>query len=109
MNMNDYQDMAVSTAVYPNQGNNLAYTALGLTGEAGEFADKVKKVIRDAGGVATPDAKAAMAKELGDVLWYVANSAKELGYTMEDIAAKNISKLAARKLAGTLQGSGDDR
>lgn len=109
MKMNDYQEMAISTAVYPNKGNNLAYTALGLCGESGEFADKVKKIIRDCDGVATEEAKAAMAKELGDVLWYVASCASELGYDMETIASKNIAKLTARKLAGTLQGSGDDR
>lgn len=103
MNLNDYQDIAQSTAVYPN-ARGLEYVALGLAGEAGEFANKVKKVIRDG----TYD-QAALADELGDVLWYLAMAAYEIDVSLSWIAQRNVTKLAERKRAGTLKGSGDNR
>lgn len=108
MRFDEYETIIAETAVYPNAGSGssmaLAYTALGLTGEAGEFSEKVKKRIRD--GVF--DARLA-AKELGDVLWYLTASAKELGYSLQDIAEMNMVKLLSRKERGTLHGSGDTR
>lgn len=92
----------METAIFPaDQG--LAYTTLGLAGEAGEIANKVKKVIRD--GRSTD----GIADELGDVLWYLAAVANELGADLGDIADANLAKLASRAKRGKLGGSGDNR
>lgn len=108
MNFNEYQDALGAFAVYPDKGmknkSALAYCALGLTGEAGEYAEKVKKYLRD--DFLDPN---LAAKELGDVLWYVARSAAELGYTLDEVAQMNIDKLNSRKARGVLGGSGDNR
>ena len=109
MDLNDYQFAALQTAVYPNQGSNFAYPALGLVGEAGECADKLKKVIRDNDGVLTDSVRDAVAKEIGDVLWYVSVLAYEMDYSLNAIAKMNIDKLNSRKERGVLFGSGDDR
>lgn len=84
----------------------LIYSVLGLTGEAGELANKVKKTIRDGELAYTPDDLAA---ELGDVLWYVSAIADNLGFKLEYIAEANLNKLRTRAEKGTLRGSGDDR
>jgi NTP pyrophosphatase (non-canonical NTP hydrolase) len=97
------------TAVYPNAGSNLVYPTLGLAGEAGEVAEKVKKLIRDDAGVLSDERRAAIAKELGDVLWYVAQVATEAELDLDEIAAANLQKLLSRAERGVLQGSGDDR
>lgn len=103
--MNEYQRAAMATAVYPrNRQTALTYTALGLASEAGEYAGKVKKLLRDA----VWDVEAAKA-ELGDVLWYVAACADALGLDLEDIAAANLAKLADRKARDAIKGSGDYR
>jgi len=105
MNMNDYQDKAKETAIYPrNENFGIIYTALGLASEAGEYAGKVKKMIRDAVW-----SREAAADELADVLWYVAAAAGDLGYTLEELAQGNLDKLASRKQRNVLQGSGDKR
>jgi NTP pyrophosphatase (non-canonical NTP hydrolase) len=109
MDLNDYQASALVTAVYPNRGANFAYPALGLAGEAGEVADKLKKVIRDNEGILTDPVRDSVAKELGDVLWYVAVLASELDYDLEAIAENNLAKLASRQQRGVLSGSGDNR
>lgn len=82
---------------------------LGLVGEAGEAADKVKKIIRDKGGYASEEDREAIVKELGDVLWYVANVARYLDVSLSEVAEKNIDKLESRKRRNKLHGSGDDR
>ena len=105
MNFNEYQRQARTTALYPkNEVAGLAYVALGLNGEAGEVASKIKKIIRDGKGN-----KEAIAYEIGDVLWYCAVLASELGVELNDIMRKNLQKLQDRKEKGTLQGSGDRR
>ncbi len=109
MTPNEYQEAALQTAIYPNQGNNFVYPTLGLVGEAGEVADKLKKVIRDNEGILTASVKEAVAKELGDVCWYVAVLSSELGYDLESILQMNLDKLASRKERGVLSGSGDAR
>jgi NTP pyrophosphatase (non-canonical NTP hydrolase) len=106
---NDYQEVAMSTAVYPQKGSNLAYPALGLNGEAGEVAEKVKKILRDKGGVLDEDSRQALMKELGDVLWYVAAMCSEAGLRMGEVAELNISKLLDRQRRNMLHGSGDER
>jgi NTP pyrophosphatase (non-canonical NTP hydrolase) len=105
----EYQTRAADTAHYPNAGHNPVYPTLGLAGEAGEVAEKVKKVLRDKGGNFDAEAVAAIQKELGDVLWYVARLAAELGLDMEQVAAANLAKLADRKARNQLHGSGDER
>jgi NTP pyrophosphatase (non-canonical NTP hydrolase) len=109
MDLNDYQSQALRTAIFPNRGNNFTYPALGLAGEAGEVADKLKKVIRDNGGELTYPVAEAVGKELGDVMWYVAVLADELGFDLESIAINNLEKLASRSSRGVLTGSGDNR
>lgn len=108
MNLNEYQTAARETAIYPS-ANGITYCTLGLCGEAGEVAEKVKKVIRDNDGVFFMEKENEIAKELGDVLWYAANLACELGFTLETIAGMNIEKLRSRQERSRLQGSGDDR
>lgn len=98
-----YQDFTDTVAIYP-EAKALEYVALGLASEAGEFAGKVKKWIRD--GVFDEDAAKA---ELGDVLWYVARAASEMNMYLSDVAQYNVDKLTSRQAQGTLQGSGDNR
>ena len=100
--MNTYQAKAKETAIFPPE-TALAYLTLGLVGEAGEIANKAKKVIRD--GRSTD----GLADELGDVLWYVAVLADHLGKDLGDLADENLAKLASRKERGALGGSGDNR
>lgn len=108
MDFNTYQKLAEMTAVYPDKGGikGLAYTALGLTGESGEVANKVKKLLRDG---MTLDKIPAIVDELSDVLWYISAVASELNVNFDDIAVRNIEKLKARQQAGTLTGNGDNR
>ncbi len=108
MNLNDYQQSALKTALYPRQ-YAIVYPALGLNGEAGEVADKVKKVIRDDDGDFSSERREQIALELGDVLWYVATMAHDLGYSLDEIADMNIHKLADRVRRNKLSGSGDNR
>ena len=98
-----YENYASQTAIFPKE-KALEYLALGLTSEAGEVAGKVKKIIRDGKGD-----KEAIAYEIGDVLWYCAVLASELGVSLNTIMQKNLEKLHDRHVRGTLQGSGDDR
>jgi len=107
MTLNEYQHAALETAVYPEE-YRIIYPALGMTGEAGEVADKVKKVIRDYGSF-TDERKREIVKEIGDVLWYCAVLANDLGYTLEEVGIINIEKLKSRKERGCIGGSGDNR
>lgn len=108
MDLSEYQRRSRRTAEYPRAAW-LAYPALGLAGEAGEVAEHAKKAIRDDGGVVAGARRAAMAAELGDVLWYVAQLASELGLDLDEIAQANLDKLASRQRRGVLSGDGDDR
>jgi NTP pyrophosphatase (non-canonical NTP hydrolase) len=107
--LSDYQRRSRVTAVYPDAGSNLTYPALGLCGEAGEAAEKVKKAIRDDGGELTPERRDALAAELGDELWYVAQLATEAGLELDEVARANLDKLLSRRDRAVLQGSGDFR
>lgn len=105
----EYQDLALEFVVYPEQ-HAVIYPSLKLAGEAGEVAEKVGKRLRDAGGDFDDiEWREAMKKELGDVLWYISALAEDLGYTLEEVADTNLSKLSSRAVRGVLQGSGDDR
>lgn len=106
---NEYQEFVNGMKVYPKE-YSVIYPTLGLTGEAGEIAEKVKKWVRDGGGnVMTEDRREAILKELGDPLWYITALATDLGYTLQDVVDANIAKLNSRKERGVLKGSGDDR
>ena len=104
-----YEMKAGQTAIFPKY-KALEYLALGLTSEAGEVAGKVKKLIRDGEDVEGFELKKiAIASEIGDVLWYCAMMAKEVGVPLNDIMKDNLKKLHGRKVRGTLHGSGDNR
>jgi NTP pyrophosphatase (non-canonical NTP hydrolase) len=109
MNFKEYQEAARKTAIYPNKDNNFIYPTLGLAGEAGEVAEKVKKVLRDNQGIFSEEKKQELVQELGDVLWYVANIAQEIGVDLEKVVEKNLEKLKSRQQRGELGGSGDNR
>ena len=109
MKFDDYQALSGQTAIYPDRGNNLTYPTLGLAGEAGEVAEKVKKLIRDKGGIVDGASRDALGKELGDVLWYVAQLCTELDLSMSDVALGNIEKLSSRRVRGRISGEGDER
>ena len=104
-----YENLAGQTAIFP-EDKALEYLALGMTSEAGEVAGKVKKLIRDGEDKEGFEMKKlAIASEIGDVLWYCAMMAKEVGVPLNDIMKENLKKLHGRKERGTLQGSGDNR
>ena len=109
MDLNQYQQQARTTANYPNVGKNPIYPTLGLCGEAGEVAEKVKKVIRDNNGNFDEEARNQIKMELGDVLWYLSQLGSEIGFDLESIALQNLEKLSSRANRGVISGSGDDR
>lgn len=96
MTFEEYEEAARRTALYPGRLNNLQYPTLGLAGEAGEVANIVKKIQRDHGGALTDEVRDKLRDELGDVLWYIAACADELGWSLSEIAAFNVEKLAKR-------------
>lgn len=105
--INEYQNKATETAVY-GQKDPIGYCILGLTGEAGELANKYKKVLRGDKEL-TDSFRNDMIKELGDVQWYVAMLAKELGYSLQEVCNINIAKLQQRRENNTIMGDGDNR
>ena len=108
MTLNEYQQHALETAIYPEH-RRIIYPTLGLTGEAGEVADKVKKVIRDGGEEFSDEKRREIMKEIGDVLWYCATLARDLGYDLEEVAQTNVDKLRSRMERHLISGSGDNR
>lgn len=108
MTLNEYQQHALSTAIYPDD-SRIIYPTLGLTGEAGEVADKVKKVIRDGGKEFSPEKRLEIIKEIGDVLWYCATLSRDLGYELDEVAQMNVDKLRSRQQRNILSGNGDNR
>jgi len=110
MTLNEYQKEALVTALFSgNELKDLSHWVLGVTGEAGEIAEKVKKIIRDKDGRLDAEAKIELGKEIGDVLWYLAVLAEHLGVKFDDIAEGNIAKLRSRQARGVIGGSGDNR
>lgn len=110
MDFNKYQELSNETAIYPGKGTimGLAYVGLGL-GESGETQGKIKKILRDDNGIVSQEKRKDIKKELGDQLWYIAQTATELGLNLNDVAEENINKLQSRKERGVLTGSGDNR
>jgi NTP pyrophosphatase (non-canonical NTP hydrolase) len=109
MNFEEYQKETRKTAIYPNKDKNFVYPTLGIAGESGEIAEKVKKIYRDKDGIFGEEDREELAKELGDILWYVANLATELGISLDKIALKNIEKITSRMKRDQLHGNGDNR
>lgn len=112
----EYEEFTLTTAVYPEIGNNSAYPAMGLSGESGEALEVVKKYLRvndddpRAGDLKhDPSSRGKALNEIGDALWYLTNFARELGSSLEEVAQMNVTKLGHRKEIGTLIGEGDDR
>jgi NTP pyrophosphatase (non-canonical NTP hydrolase) len=103
-----YQKVALTTAIYPRE-QAIIYPTLGLTGEAGEVANKVKKIIRDGSNKNDDSMVSEIKSEIGDCLWYIAVLADDIGCKLSDIANTNLVKLANRKEKGTIRGSGDKR
>lgn len=109
MTFDEYQNDVWKHAKYPSLGMNPAYPALGMGGECGEVQDKIKKVLRDKNGEFSPEIKLELAKEIGDVLWYAAALASELGYKFGDIAQMNLDKSRSRRERNKICGEGDNR
>lgn len=109
MNFKEYQKLSRRTAIYPGKDKNFIYPTLGLAGETGEVVEKIKRILRDKNMVVSQETKKEITKELGDVLWYLAQLATELGLSLDEIASLNIEKLSDRQKRGELRGSGDNR
>ncbi len=113
MNLDKYQKRAAEFDLFETsfdlKSPGFLEKVLGLAGEAGETADKVKKIIRDKGGYASEEDREMIIKELGDVLWYVANVARYLNVSLTEVAEGNIQKLSSRKKRNRLHGEGDER
>jgi len=126
LGFNNYQKIMATTAIYPEvyvktgEGElvpaNYIYPSLGISDEAGEVTGKIKKILRDRTGqirspegVLDPEVKDMITKELGDVLWYVSQLAREFDISLQDVAEKNVEKILSRQERGKIKGSGDDR
>ncbi len=110
MKFSDYQQKAPDTAIHhPDSLMDQSIWAMGIAGEAGEVIEKWKKIVAYKDGVVSAQDKQELAKELGDVLWYISLFADSLGLKLEDIASKNLEKLASRKARGVTKGAGDNR
>ncbi len=110
MTLDEYQKQALTTVIKSDsEFRDLLHWVLGINGESGEIAEKVKKIIRDKGGRVSEQDKTDMAKEVGDVLWYLAVFAHHLGVPLETVAQQNLDKLKSRQARGVLGGSGDNR
>lgn len=113
MELKEYQKESRKTAIYHHAGDNFIYPALGLAGETGEVVEKVKKLIRNDGIVSSQlissEKRIEIQKEMGDVLWYLAQLATEFGIDLDQVATQNIEKLQSRQERGVLHGEGDNR
>jgi len=109
MDFDNYQIEARKTAIYPDKDKNFLYPTLGLVGESGEVAEKIKKILRDKNGIFDNESKLALKKELGDVLWYLSNLCDEFNFSLSEVAKDNLKKLNLRLSRGKISGSGDNR
>lgn len=116
MNFNEYQKLAIGTDEYKKSDQQVAvteiaflYKVLGLVGESGEVAEKIKKILRNKNGKMNEDDKKEIIKELGDVLWYMATLSAYMGYDFETVAKTNIDKIYDRAKRGVIKSEGDNR
>lgn len=113
MQISDYSNQAISTDLFDKTNDIDSHAMLekvfGLVGEAGEVAEKFKKILRDKDGIASDEDRKELAKELGDILWYINSVGLYLGYELEQIAQMNLDKVLSRKERGLTKGSGDNR
>jgi NTP pyrophosphatase (non-canonical NTP hydrolase) len=109
MDFSEYQKRSRETAIYPGKDKDFIYPALGVAGEAGEVIEKIKKAVREDSGKITAERKEALQKEMGDLLWYLAQLATETGIDLNQVAEENLAKLLSRKERGKLRGDGDNR
>ncbi len=112
MDFNEYQKRASETAIFDSLGSDimkLSYLTLGITGEAGEVAEKIKKILRDCDGHVTEEKRVEIIKEMGDVLWYLSQLARELSIDFSEVAQMNIDKLQSRMQRDKIKGDGDNR
>ncbi len=113
MTFEEYEAFCKKLALYPKTptvaGRSIVYPVLGLVGEAGEIAEKVKKLLRDKNDTLDEAARREIGKELGDVLWYLCRCAAEFGFSFEEIANMNVEKLSSRHERGVVHGDGDNR
>lgn len=109
MTFNEYQKKTDLTEIFPDKENGFIYATLGLMGEAGEVSEKIKKIWRDKNKLVSETDRQEIKKELGDVLWYLAQLARKLGIDLEDVALGNLEKLQSRLERQVLHGQGDNR
>lgn len=105
----EYQELSKKTALMPQAAHPIYYPAMGLAGEAGEVLNHVKKIMRDDANVLTDERRTALKKELGDVLWYLAQVASAANFKLSDLASSNLTKLFDRMERGVIRGQGDNR
>ncbi len=111
MDFNEYQEKASVTATFTGkqEEHQLMYLALGVCGESGEIAEKIKKMIRNDNGIITDETRALLKLEIGDVLWYLSQLSSVLGFSFDDAAQANIEKIMDRRARGVIKSSGDTR
>ncbi len=111
MDFNEYEEKASETAVFNDRTTEykLMYLALGVAGEAGEVAEKIKKVMRNDNGIVSDEKRESIKSEVGDVLWYLSQLSRELGFTIEDAAQANMRKITDRKSRDVIRSEGDNR
>jgi len=105
----EYQKRSRKTARYPTIGKKFIYPTIGLAGESGEVLEKIKKIFRDKNARVTKTAREELAKEIGDVLWYLTQLSTDLGLSLSEVAEKNLEKLNSRLKRGKIKGNGDNR
>lgn len=109
MTFKEYQELTNETAIYPDKGSNFLYPVLGMMGEAGEVAEKIKKIWRDKNNIISEEDRIEIKKEIGDVLWYLSQLSTELNVDFEDVASTNVLKIKSRLERNKLNGAGDNR
>ncbi len=111
MDFKEYEKQAAATAHFTDKQQEyiLAYLALGVAGEAGEVAEKIKKILRNDNGVVSPEKRDAVKSEVGDVLWYLSQLSRALGFSFDEAAETNLAKLADRAARGVIKSEGDNR
>ena len=111
MDFNEYEEKASDTAIFNDRSleYKLMFLGLGVTGEAGEIAEKIKKIMRNDNGIVSDEKREGIKKEIGDVLWYLSQLSRTLGFSFEEAAQGNIAKIMDRKVRDAIKSEGDDR